>query len=80
VLFGAEHSLGGIHAYHSTDTTDEDPQRVDLDRRTSTAFLRKALRIDDGAARSEVTADLQLPGNFRSIYLGPSTDRRNDRW
>jgi len=54
-LFGGEHSLGGIHAYKATDTTDESPERVDLVRRTSTAFLKKALNID-GAAWDEVTA------------------------
>jgi dienelactone hydrolase len=55
-VFGAEHSLGGIHAYRSADTTDEDPRRVDLIRRTSTAFLRQALGIDDGTAwRDEIT-------------------------
>jgi dienelactone hydrolase len=57
-LFGAEHSLGGIHAYRSTDTTDEDPRRVDLIRRTSTAFLRQALGIDDGTAWRTVNAEL----------------------
>jgi dienelactone hydrolase len=57
-LFGAEHSLGGIHAYRSADTTDEDPQRVELVRRTSTAFLRQALGIDDGAAWNDVIAEL----------------------
>ncbi len=54
-LFGGEHSLGGIHAYRATDTTDESPERVDLLRRTSTAFLKKALGID-GAAWHKVTA------------------------
>ncbi len=45
-VFGAEHSLGGIEGYHSTRTTDEDPERVDLVRRTSTAFLQSALGIN----------------------------------
>ncbi len=35
-VFGGEHSLGGIHAYKATDTTDESPERVDVVRRTST--------------------------------------------
>ncbi len=48
-VFGAEHSLGGIHAYRATDTTDESPERVDLVRRTSAAFLRKALGFGDEA-------------------------------
>ncbi len=45
-LFGGEHSLGGIHGYRAADTTDESPERVDLVRRASWAFLRKALGID----------------------------------
>jgi len=42
-LYGGEHTLGGIQAYKATDTTDESPARVDLVRRTTTAFLNKAL-------------------------------------
>ena len=45
-LFGGEHSLGGIHAYGATSTTDESPERVDLVRRSTTAFLRSALGVD----------------------------------
>jgi len=48
-LFGGEHSLGGIQAYSSTDTTDESPERVDLVRRASTAFLQQALGVDPDA-------------------------------
>ena len=48
-VYGGEHSLGGIHAYGSTDTTDESPERVDLIRRTTTAFLQQALGIDGTA-------------------------------
>ncbi|WP_256993538.1 alpha/beta hydrolase family protein [Rhodococcus sp. 06-418-5] len=54
-LHGGEHSLGGIQDYSSTATTDESPERVDLVRRTTTAFLRTALGID-GAAWSEMDA------------------------
>lgn len=56
-LFGGEHSLGGISAYRSTDTTDESPERVDLVRRASAAFLKKALGIDS-TAWDQVTAFL----------------------
>lgn len=56
-LFGAEHSLGGIQAYRSIDTTDEDPQRVDLVCRTSAAFLKQVLGLDNGAAWRELTQD-----------------------
>ncbi|HWO61331.1 MAG TPA: alpha/beta hydrolase [Umezawaea sp.] len=46
-LHGAEHSLGGIHAYKANDTTDESPERVDLIRRASAAFLLGALGLGD---------------------------------
>ena len=45
-VFGAEHSLGGIHGYNAKDTTDESPERVALIRRASGAFLGDALGID----------------------------------
>ena len=45
-LFGAEHSLGGITGYASTETTDENPAAVALIQQTSTAYLRSALGID----------------------------------
>ncbi|ALG06461.1 alpha/beta hydrolase family protein [Kibdelosporangium phytohabitans] len=46
-LFGAEHLLGGIHAYDAKDTTDESPERVALIRWACWAYLRSALGIDD---------------------------------
>lgn len=42
-LFGAEHSLGGITGYGVTETTDESPERVALQQRLTTAYLRSAL-------------------------------------
>ncbi|MCO8271593.1 alpha/beta fold hydrolase [Actinoplanes sp. TRM 88003] len=54
-LHGGEHTLGGIQDYSSTLTSDESPERVDLVRRTTTAFLRTALGID-AKAWSELTA------------------------
>jgi pimeloyl-ACP methyl ester carboxylesterase len=48
-VFGAEHSLGGIHGYNAADTTDENPERVALIREASWAYLRKALGLDDSA-------------------------------
>ncbi|MEC3978507.1 alpha/beta hydrolase family protein [Amycolatopsis sp. H20-H5] len=56
-VFGGEHSLGGIHAYNATDTTDESPERVGLIRRASWAYLRSALGIDD-LAWKQVQAEL----------------------
>ena len=48
-LYGAEHSLGGIHGYHDTQTTDESPERVELVRQAAAASLRTALDLDDDA-------------------------------
>ncbi|MGN6408944.1 MAG: alpha/beta hydrolase family protein [Curtobacterium sp.] len=45
-VHGGEHLLGGIQDYASTATTDESPERVDLVRHTTTAFLRTALGLD----------------------------------
>ncbi|WP_134727338.1 MULTISPECIES: alpha/beta hydrolase family protein [Amycolatopsis] len=42
-LFGAEHSLGGISGYEAKETTDEHPERVALQQRLTTAYLRSAL-------------------------------------
>jgi predicted dienelactone hydrolase len=42
-LFGAEHSLGGISGYTTTETTDESPERVAVIQRLTWAFLRSAL-------------------------------------
>ncbi|GHF89044.1 dienelactone hydrolase [Amycolatopsis bartoniae] len=56
-VFGAEHSLGGIHGYNAADTTDESPERVALIREASWAYLRSALGIDDTAWK-QVQAEL----------------------
>lgn len=48
-LFGAEHSLGGITCYRSTETTDENPAAVAVVQRVTTAFLRSALYPEDPA-------------------------------
>ncbi|MDG0813474.1 alpha/beta hydrolase family protein [Cohnella rhizosphaerae] len=46
-LFGAEHSLGGIHAYNAKDTTDENPDGVASLRALALAYLRSALYPED---------------------------------
>ena len=43
VLHGGEHTLGGISGYEAAETTDEDPERVALVQRLTTAYLRSAL-------------------------------------
>ena len=48
-LHGAEHSLGGIVGYEVAETTDEDPERVAVIQRMSTAYLRTALNVDEGS-------------------------------
>jgi predicted dienelactone hydrolase len=48
-LFGAEHSLGGISGYTTTETTDESPERVALIQRATWAFLRSALYPADSS-------------------------------
>jgi dienelactone hydrolase len=54
-FYGAEHALGGIVGYEVAETTDENPERVAVIQRMSTAYLRTALRVDENswvAARS----------------------------
>lgn len=68
-LFGAEHSLGGISGYHSTETTDESPERVALVQRLTTAYLRTALGVDASAfaaARAEAARSAATIGRVDS--------------
>ncbi len=51
-LHGAEHGLGGIVGYEVAETTDENPERVAVVQRLSTAYLRSALRVDGESWRS----------------------------
>ncbi len=44
---GGEHSLGGIPGYDARETTDASPERLDLVRRVTLAYLQHALGIDD---------------------------------
>lgn len=48
-LHGAEHALGGIVGYDVAETTDENPERVAVVQRMSTAYLRTALHVDESA-------------------------------
>jgi hypothetical protein len=65
-LHGGEHTLGGIQDYGSTATTDESPERVDLVRRTTTAFLRTALGIDDAAWADDLASAAEPVGHIES--------------
>jgi dienelactone hydrolase len=58
-LFGAEHTLGGIHGSNDTRTTDESPERVAVVQHATLAYLRTALGLDNDAwptARRTLTA------------------------
>ena len=55
-LFGAEHSLGGIPGYEVAETTDENPARVALIQRLSTAFLHSALSPEDNGWKTAAAA------------------------
>ncbi len=55
-FYGAEHGLGGIVGYEVAETTDENPERVAVIQRLSTAYLQTALHVDENswpAARAE---------------------------
>lgn len=51
-LHGGQHMLGGISGYGSAETTDENPCRVAIIQKVTTAFLRHGLRGDDEAWRT----------------------------
>jgi dienelactone hydrolase len=57
-LFGAEHSLGGISGYEAKETTDENPGRVAVIQRLTTAYLRSAFHPDDPSWLASSTAGL----------------------
>ncbi|GIG66713.1 alpha/beta hydrolase family protein [Phytomonospora endophytica] len=66
-LFGAEHSLGGIVGTTVTETTDENPARVTLLQKLTTAYLRTALGVDEEAwptARKELAAETEPLGSI----------------
>lgn len=68
-LYGAEHSLGGIPGYEVAETTDENPERVAVLQRLSTAYLRTALGIDRDswpAARQAVNDSAEPLGRIDS--------------
>jgi predicted dienelactone hydrolase len=66
-LFGAEHSLGGIHAYNGAETTDENPERVALIQRLTWAYLRSALDPEDSSWSAARTALMESPNPLGRI-------------
>jgi predicted dienelactone hydrolase len=65
-LTGAEHSLGGISGFASTETTDESPERVALIQRLTVAYLRSALGIDASGWQVAEKETLQPLGHLES--------------
>ncbi|MGW1560165.1 alpha/beta hydrolase family protein [Streptomyces sp. NPDC002144] len=68
-LFGGEHSLGGICGYTVVETTDENPARVALIQRLSSAYLRSALHPGDTgwkAAAAALAEDPEALGALQS--------------
>ncbi|MFL6098221.1 MAG: alpha/beta hydrolase family protein, partial [Blastococcus sp.] len=68
-VFGAEHTLGGISGYGVAETTDENPERVALLQRITTAYLRTALGLDDSswpAARAALAESADPLGRIES--------------
>ena len=68
-LGGAEHSLGGIPGYGVAETTDENPDRVALLQRITTAYLRTALGLDHSswpAARAALAESAHPLGRIES--------------
>ncbi|WP_395570471.1 alpha/beta hydrolase family protein [Streptomyces sp. BK79] len=55
-LFGAEHSLGGVSGYEVAETTDENPARVALVQRLTSAYLHSTLNADETGWKAAVTA------------------------
>lgn len=69
-VFGAEHSLGGIHAYGSIPQTPaEAPALLALVQRMTTAYLRTALDVDAtswAAAREALSEEADPAGSMES--------------
>lgn len=65
-FYGAEHDLGGIPGYEVAETTDENPERVAVLQRLSTAYLRTALHVDEkswATARAALTSSTDPIGH-----------------
>lgn len=48
-LFGGEHALGGISGFDAKETTDEDPDRLEVVARMTSAWLRTIFDPEDDA-------------------------------
>ena len=69
-LFGAQHSLGGLHAYGTIAQSEaENPATVALVQQMTTAYLRTALGVDEGswpAACDALTRDATPRGHLEN--------------
>lgn len=68
-LLGGGHGLGGISGYDVAETTDEDPERVAVVQRLTTAYLRTALSPEDPAwqqAREALAAQADPTGRIET--------------
>lgn len=63
-VIGGEHSLGGISGYDVAETTDPDPDRVDLVRTASLRWLQVAL-LQRTAAWDDLARELAADGHRR---------------
>ncbi len=59
--FGGEHMLGGISGYLVTETTDENPERVEAVQRLTCAYLRSALYPADNTWAAARAAFMGCP-------------------
>lgn len=48
-MIGGKHGLGGIAGYDAKETEDEDPERMEIVLRMTSAYLHSALYADDNA-------------------------------
>lgn len=69
ILFGAEHSLGGIAGYNAAETTDENHECVAVLGQLTGAYLRQVLHLDDSswrAARNALEESVNPLGRIES--------------
>jgi predicted dienelactone hydrolase len=69
-LLGADHALGGVHAYGTVPMTPaENPALLAVVRQVTTAFLRTALGVDEGSfavARGSLAGQAEPAGHLES--------------
>ena len=66
-VLGGEHGLGGVSGWDAAETTDEDPARVDLVVRLTTAYLRTHLGVDPAAWEAAREALVSAPSPLGRI-------------